>query len=255
MAGSAPALDDDIRVVVEEDDNSVRTEPDGSVVIDQPGGGVVVQLHPQASPDEDNKDPAKFYHNIADKIGDGPLSVIAEELFEAVSADDSSRSEWLSDRAERMALLGLKSEDPRAGDGSSAVDGQSVVTNPLLLDAMLRGWANAQAELLPAEGPCKIANYNPLPGQDDDTLAEAFQRDMNYFLTTTATEFGPETSHMLLWGCYFGGSGFKKVYTHPLKRRPCSDGMLNAPSRRLSRHRRSPAKVACSTAGSITSKC
>lgn len=225
MAGSAPALDDDIHVVVEDDDNSVRTEPDGSIVIDQPGGGVVVQLHPQPEADKDNDDPAKFYQNIADKIGDGALSVIAEELFEAVSADDSSRSEWLSDRAERMALLGLKSEDPRAGDGSSAVDGQSVVTNPLLLDAMLRGWANAQAELLPAEGPCKIANYNPLPGQADDELAEAFQRDMNYFLTTTATEFAPETSHMLLWGTYFGGSGFKKVYTHPLKKRPCSEAV------------------------------
>lgn len=227
MADLATTLPDDIRVIVDDDDNSVRTEPDGSIVIDQPGGGVVVQLHPQTEPDADVDDPKKFYDNIASKIaskiGEGRLQIIANELMEAVEADDSSRSEWLSDRRERMALLGLKSEDPRAGDGSTAVDGQSVVTNPLLLDAILRGWANAQAELLPAEGPCKIANYNPIPGQADDELAEAFQRDMNYFLTTTATEFAPETSHMLLWGTYFGGSGFKKVYTHPLKKRPCSE--------------------------------
>jgi hypothetical protein len=225
LAGLAQDTDDDIHVVVEGDDSGVRTEPDGTVVIDQPGGGVVVQLHPQAEPDKDIDDPAKFYENIADKIGDGRLMVIANELFEAIEADDSSRSEWLSDRAQRMGLLGLKSEDPSSGDGSSAVDGQSVVTNPLLLDAMLRGWANAQAELLPAEGPCKIADYNPIPGQQNDELAEAFQRDMNYFLTTTATEFAPETSHMLLWGTYFGGSGFKKVYTHPLKKRPSSEAV------------------------------
>src|SRR5882672_9683519 len=112
MAGTAPAFEnDDIRVVVEGDGDGVHTEPDGSVIIDQPGGGVVVHLHAQAEPDEDNEDPAKFYQNIADKIGDGRLSTMAEELFEAVGADDSSRSEWLSDRAERMALLGLKLED------------------------------------------------------------------------------------------------------------------------------------------------
>ena len=213
---------DDIKVVIEGDDEGVQREPDGSIVIPQPGGGVVVQLNPPHDDDEEAEDPKKFYANIAEKIGDHRLAVIAEELFEAVSADDSSRSEWLSERAERMALLGLKMENPSTSDGS-AVDGQSIVTNPLLLDAVLRGWANAQAELLPAEGPCKIANYDPKQGSEDDELAEAYQRDFNYYLTSIATEFVPETQHMLLWGVYFGGSGFKKVYTHPLKRRPTSE--------------------------------
>jgi hypothetical protein len=27
-------------------------------------------------------------------------------------------------------------------------------------------------------------------------------------------------AHMLLWGTYFGGSGFKKVYRCPVRRRP-----------------------------------
>ncbi len=217
------ADNDDIRVIIEDGDDSVRTLPGGHLAIDSPDGGVVIQLNPQrnTAPDEDADNPAKFYNNIADKIGDTRLSVIAEELFEAVSADDASRSEWLSDRAERMALLGLKLEDPSTGDGSNAVDGQSVVTNPALLDAVLRGWANAQAELLPAEGPCKIANYDPDSGEDQ--LAECFQDDFNYYLTSVATEFIPETQHMLLWGVYFGGCGFKKVYTHPLKKRPMSE--------------------------------
>lgn len=222
MAGPQALTTDDIRVVIEDDDNSVRTMPDGSIVVDQPDGGVVVQLNPQRKSAVDADDPSKFYANIADRIGDSELSVLAEQLFEAVSADDSSRSDWLATRADQMSLLGLKADDPRSGDSSAAVDGQSIVTNPLLLEATIKGWANAQAELLPAEGPCKIANY-ATDAENHDELAEIYQRDMNYYFTSIAKEFGPQTSHMLLWGCYFGGSGFKKVFTHPLKKRPYSE--------------------------------
>lgn len=215
---------EDITIVIEGDEN-VQTLPDGNIAIGQDDGGVVVQLNPSRADQSEADDPAKFYENIADRIGDARLLTIANELYEAVEADDKSRAEWLANRAAGMELLGLQMADPRSGDGASAVDGQSVVTNPLLLEACLKGWANAQAELLPAEGPCKVADYSDVPSQQKDELGEALQRDMNYFLTTIATEFGPETSHMLLWGCYFGGSGFKKVYNHPLKKRPCSEAV------------------------------
>src|SRR5262245_59986962 len=111
---------------------------------------------------------------------------IAMDLYEAVDADDRSRSEWLEDRSDRMQLLGLKSEDPRTSDSTAAVDGQSVVVNPMLLEAVLKGWANAQAEWLPAEGPCKIANYGDEANTHLDELSEAFQRDMNFYLTSVA---------------------------------------------------------------------
>lgn len=216
---------DNIQVVIEGDDGGVQTLPDGSLMVPGDDGGVIVHLNPPRADQADVDDPAKFYANLVDKIGEGELMVIANELHEAISADDQSRAEWLANRAAGMDLLGLKMEDPKNSDGASAVDGQSVVTNPLLLDGVLRGWANAQAELLPAKGPCKIADYSDLPTAQKDELGEALQRDMNYYLTTIATEFGPQTSHMLLWGCYFGGSGFKKVYTHPLKQRPYSESV------------------------------
>ena len=223
-AAALPDGDGDITVIIEDDGQTVRTLDSGDIAIDQPDGGVVIQLNPQRfNAANDDEDPKKFYQNLVEKIDDGRLMVIAEELFEVVQADDASRSEWLGDRADRMQLLGLKSDDPRSGDGASAVDGQSVVTNPLLLEACLKGWANAQAELLPAEGPCKIASYGDPTSTQDDELGEQLQKDMNYYLTSIATEFAPQTSHMLLWGCYFGGSGFKKVYTHPLKKRPYSE--------------------------------
>jgi len=216
---------EDIHVIIEDGEDNVHTDADGTISIPTEDGGVVVQLNPPRADQGDADDPAKFYENIVKRIGEGELMTIANNLHEAIEADDQSRAEWLANRAAGMDLLGLKMEDPRNSDGASPVDGQSVVTNPLLLDGVLRGWANAQAELLPAEGPCKIADYSDLPSQQKDELGEALQRDMNYYLTTTATEFGPETSHMLLWGCYFGGSGFKKVYTHPLKKRPYSEAV------------------------------
>jgi hypothetical protein len=225
---AGPALaQDNIEVVIEGDDTSgVHTDADGNISIDQDDGGVVIQLNPQRQDHgAEADDPQKFYSNLVDRIGEGHLSTIANQLHEAISADDNSRSEWLTNRAEAMDLLGLRMQDPRSGDGASAVDGQSVVTNPLLLDAVIRGWARAQAELLPAEGPCKIVDYSALPEGQKDLLGEAFERDMNYFLTSTAKEFRSGTSHMLLWGSFFGGSGFKKVYTHPIKKRPYSEAI------------------------------
>lgn len=210
--------------IVDDDEENVRVDPDtGNVEIDTPDGGVIVQLNPPKPSDPSNDNPAEFYKNIADKIGDGYLLTMANELMEAIEADDNSRSESLSNRAKGMDLLGLQMMEPRAGDGSSQMDGMSVVTNPLLLDAVLKGWANAQAEFLPAEGPCKIADFGDAPNAARDELAEVFERDMNYYLTSVATEYAPETSHMLLWGTFFGGAGFKKVYMHPIKNRPMSE--------------------------------
>ena len=225
MANPATQDDDDIRVVIDGDGDSVHTLPDGSIAIDQPDGGVVIRMNPQRAADPDVDDPSKFYANIVDKLGESELLTLANELYEAVDADDKSRANWLANQSSGLELLGLSLQDPSVGDGASAVDGQSVVTNPLLLEAVLKGWANAQAELLPAEGPCKVTNQADKASQAQDDLGEAFQRDMNYFLTSIATEFAPETSHMLLWGTYFGGSGFKKVYTHPLKKRPASESV------------------------------
>jgi hypothetical protein len=127
----------------------------------------------------------------------------------------------LANRAKGMDLLGLVIEDPRGGESAAGMDGMSVVTNPLLLEAILKDWANAQAEFLPAGGPCKVEDVGDAD-QSTDELADAYERDMNYFLTSIATEYAPETSHMLLWGRAFAGSGFKKVSIDPMKKRPTS---------------------------------
>lgn len=218
-----PAASDPISVIIEGEDNSTRVDPvSGAIEIDQPDGGVVVQLNPPKATADNDDD--KFYDNLVEKLEHTELTKIANELHEAVEADDRSRSGKLADISRGLDLLGLKLAEPRSdvSDSSGPMDGMSSVTNPLLLEACLKGWANSQAELLPAEGPCKVQDMG------DETeikgeLAEAFERDINWYLTTGAPEYYPDTSSMLLWGTYFGGSGFKKIYRCPLRRRPVSD--------------------------------
>lgn len=222
---------ENIEVLVEEEDNSVRRNADGSIEIDQPDGGVIIQFDPKDDDDEDGDgdvDLDKFYENLAIKMDNTRLLVIGNELCEAVQADDRSRANTLAIHARGLDLLGIELKDPSTsvgGDSSSAIDGMSTVTSPLLLEACLKGWANAQAELLPAEGPCKVDNVGLTPNQQKDDLADALELGMNTYLTDVAKEYVPDTSQMLLWGVYFRGAGFKKVFRCPLRRRPVSDSV------------------------------
>ena len=218
-----PQLNEPINVIIEDGSGESVRHIDGNIEIDTPDGGVVVQFNPQAQSDPSNDNPAEFYSNIAGKLGESQRMTIANELIEAINADDMSRQPSLANRTKGMDLLGLEMADPKSGDGAAAMDGMSVVNNPLLLEAILKDWANAQSEFLPAGGPCKVEDVEDDPDQATQDLADAYERDMNYFLTSIATEYGPETSHMLLWGRAFGGAGIKKVYMHPMKKRPTSE--------------------------------
>jgi hypothetical protein len=229
MAGLAPAANDDgISIVIEDEDTGVRRDPEtGNVEIPQGDGGVVIQFNRPGDGDEDPKDddPENFYRNLADGMDDLKLQTIANDLLEAIAADDSSRAQWLANRQKGMDILGIQLKEPQtssAGDSSNALDGLSTVTNPLLLEACLKGWANAQAELLPAAGPCKVEDIGSEETEENTQLSEALERGMNAYLTTVAKEYYPDTQKMLLWGVYFSGSGFKKLYRCPLKRRPVS---------------------------------
>lgn len=222
-----PAPNESLHIVITDEDETIHVDPEtGTVEEKQPDGGIVVRLDARRPKADDKPDEDDFFRNIVEDIDRMRLAQIAEELMEEIQADDNSRQESLQNIARGLDLLGIKLEEPRAtaGDATAAVEGMSSVTNPLLLEAVLKGWANAHAELLPASGPVKIRDdVNTLVG--DDELAEALERDMNHYLTKTAKEYYPDTSHMLLWGTYFGGSGFKKVYRCPLRRRPVSESV------------------------------
>jgi hypothetical protein len=223
---SAPPTSDPIHVVIDDDTETVHVDPEtGTVTEKQPDGGVVVHLDAR-KPKADDDEGGEWFANLVDEIGASELGQIANELYEQIEADDNSRQGHLEIRARGLDLLGTELKEPKAGigDSSTAGEGMSTVTNPLMLDCLLHAWANDVGEFLPANGPWKIKVDGEETVAEDD-LAEALERDMNHYSTQIATEYYPDTSHMLLWGVDFGGSGFKKVYRCPMRRRPVSESV------------------------------
>jgi len=211
-----------LRVVVEDgDDQTILVDPEtGDVTRMQPEGGAVVQFGAMKKGSDGTE---KWFDNLVDKIDGIKLSILTNELIEGIKADDQSRQSWLTDTTNGLTIMALKLEMP---DTSSSPTGDgpqlSKVRNPLLADSVFKGWANAEAELLPANGPVKVKSDGRETNQEDQD-SDIYERAMNRFFTKTATEYYPETSHMLLWGTYFKGSGFKKVYRCPLRRRPVAE--------------------------------
>jgi hypothetical protein len=213
--------DQPIVVRIDDEVETIRVDPrTGTIEQTMPDGSVKVNLDADKRQAEGTDD--KWFRNLIDDIDDIDLSVITNELVEGIEADNQSRQESLATHARGLDLLGIKLEEPK-GD---AQDGGTVssVTNPLLLEACLKGWANAEAELLPAAGPVKVETTNANNAENDE-LAERLEAGFNYYLTKTATEYYPDTSHMLLWGTYFRGAGFKKIYRCPMRRRPVSESV------------------------------
>ena len=205
-------------------DPAQLSETKSAIVVTFPDGSVTINTNPAETPKSNLAD-AKFNANLAESIGTEALSALAEELLTGIDEDERSRAEWLEERAEGIKLLALKIEKP-GGQGASAagVDNTSRTRHTLLLEAALRFQANARSELLPTDGPVKIENQDGGDTLEDDDLAQMLQDDMNYYMTVTASEYYPDTDRMLLW-TGVGGSGFKKVYRCPVRRRPVSESV------------------------------
>jgi len=192
----------------------------GAISIPMEDGSVVVDFAPEGDPDIDTDD---HDVNLALVIDHNILGNIAEDLLDGIEADDKSRSEWLFTRARGIDMLGVKLEDPKSGVGASSapLEGMSVYRDSTLLESTLRFQANAQGEMLPASGPVKVVDY----GDEDiqsDMLASKLEKDLNYYLTTTASEYYPDSRRMFFW-TGFSGLAFKKIYRDPIKRRPVSE--------------------------------
>ena len=214
--------DDDLGDIPEIDENGAIMK------IDHGDGSITLSLDgkPIADPEDTADQPAGWFDNLSERIDQSELSRISEDLLRGVQDDLESRNEWIEDRAQGIKLLGLKIELPGlqgSGDGAP-IEGMSKVRHPLLQEAVLRFQANARSELLPTDGPVKIRDDANGSTVQRDEIANAFEKDMNHFLTSTAKEYYPDTDRMLLL-LGFGGTSFKKVFFCPLRNRPASDSV------------------------------
>ena len=220
--------EDMIIEVVDDAKDMEVTDKNGAILeIQHPDGSLTISL--DGKPINDNRaerDDTDWYRNLVDDVSEGVLTGISQDLLRGIRDDISSRNDWIEDRAQGIKLLGLKIELPGlqgATDGAP-VEGMSKVRHPLLLEAVLRFQANARSELLPTDGPVKIRNDNNNATLLNDQLANALEDDLNHYLTSTATEYYPDTDRMLLM-LGFGGTAFKKVYFCPLRNRPVSESV------------------------------
>lgn len=214
--------------IVDDGEDQPTLDSDGNILeIKHPDGSITISLDGKPINDRKKKsDKNNWFRNLAEDIEDQELQSIASDLLRGVDDDLQSRKDWIEDRAQGIKLLGLKIEIPGlagASDGAP-VEGMSKVRHPLLLEAVLRFQANARSELLPTDGPVKIRNDSNFATLEQDQLANAYERDMNHYLTSTATEYYPDTDRMLLM-LGFGGSAFKKIYFCPLRGRPVSESV------------------------------
>lgn len=192
--------------------------PTNIAITQQADGGVVVDLsaRPKAAAGSGNPDVGKgFDDNLIDALDYTSVNSIVEEVHQGVEADVQSRQQWVDNYNEGLSLLGLILEKPAQLNNNT-----STVRHPMLAWAIIQGQALANGEMLPADGPVKVANEGSLP----DGVAEALERDLNFYLKTTAKEYYPDTDRAL-WYLYYGGTIFKKVYRCPLRQRPVSEAV------------------------------
>lgn len=214
VAGNMPDAED---VELGTQDLGDLINPDKNVItIDLPDGSVNINFGPlMNSPSEEASD---HDANLALHMQLGQLEDISSNLLRLISNDKTRQDKRLQDIVKGVELLGIKLEEPRAEPGE---DGISVIRHPLLLEAILRFQANARGEMLPADGPVKVENFGDQDAHTDDE-SNALEEDMNYYLTTGAPEYYPDTDRMF-FSLGMGGEAYKKVYIHPIKRRPVSE--------------------------------
>jgi hypothetical protein len=236
--GGAPIDDGQpVTIVLQED----AEEPVENIGIERADGSLLIRLDGKKISKEPSGSAKAHDANLAEFIDERELARICDELLNGIDADIQSRREWMERRAAGIKHLALKVENPRSptADADTAVEGQTTVRTPILLDAVLRFQANARGELLPAGGPVKVSNTATTKtphrqfleqqlqrpreetGEDNDILAEDLQTLFNRYLTIVDKEYYVDTNRMFLMQG-FGGCGFKKVYKCPIKRRPIS---------------------------------
>lgn len=207
----------DIQVIVEGEDGPEFDNETGTIQIPLEDGSLLIDFEPPAPP---RPEVESFDDNLADYLDGSELSAIGERLLRGIEADEQSRSDWLTIMEGGISLLGLEVKIPRGASAAATTpsEGISTIDSPLLLEACLRFQANARAELLPADGPVKV-RIDGLSNAVSQDLAGALQKDLNHYLTVTASEYVPDTDKMLfLLG--FSGISFKKGFHDPIKRRP-----------------------------------
>lgn len=217
---------------------------DAEIVIQTADGGLTLGIGDGDFPApaiRESREPRPFGENIAKYLDDSTLANIASEIVQGVEADIVSHSTQVDQYSKGIDLLGTKVEEIANRSQRKNI---SRAGHPLMIEAMVKYWAGAAGEMLPAGGPVKVPTIGEVP-DDIQALADAFEDDFNYFLTFVDKGYRPDTSQMLMQQAFIG-IGYKKVYRDPLRDYPISRA-INFPDLIIS-----PEAVALETANRVT---
>ena len=156
-----------------------------------------------------------FDENLAEKLDEKELTMLAGDLLGDFDDDLASRKDWIQTYVDGLELLGMKIEERM-----DPWPGACGVYHPLLSEALVKFQAETIMAILPAAGPVKTQIIGKETPEKKDS-AERVQNDMNYQIMDKMTEFRPETERML-WGLGLSGNAFKKVYFDPALNRQTS---------------------------------
>lgn len=216
--GSDAAANDDlspaeIDLSDDQDDGSPNLDSSGVASQELDDGAVELDFDPQ----QVIQAGAEMRHdaNLAALMPPEKRNELAARIIQMVKDDKDSRAEWEGSLADGLALLGTKIEDR-----TFPFKGASGVTDPMLAEAVIKFFADAYGELLPAAGPVK-AKVVGVSNEVLDAQASRVKEWMNLYLTDLAPEYYPDYQNMLFW-LGLAGSTFKKVYQDPISGRPLS---------------------------------
>jgi hypothetical protein len=182
-------------------------EPELEIEIEDPesvkirADGMEIEIEPTDETDE-------FNENLAEKMHEDDLTMLASDLLGDFQADLDARKDWVQTYVDGLELLGMKIEER-----TEPWPGACGVYHPLLSEALVKFQSETIMETFPAAGPVKTQ----ILGKETTEKIEAAQRvkdDMNYELTEVMVEYRPEHERML-WGLGLSGNAFKKVYFDP----------------------------------------
>ena len=158
-----------------------------------------------------------FQDNLADVLDESELTILGQELCEAVNRDKESRNKRDKQYEEGLRRTGLGDDAP----GGAAFSGASDVVHPVMAEACVDFAARAIKELFPPQGPVKTSTIGAMTEEQLD-VAERKRLYLNWQLTDQMPEYRSELEQ-LLTQLPLGGSQFQKFWHDDRFNRPVSE--------------------------------
>lgn len=170
--GAAPPTGK-VHIVGPDDGDDQDTDKPSASSTEMPNGDLEIAFgKPKAQ--RKAKSDKNFNRNLAEGMDDFALNGIASNLLQMIEGDELDRREWEETANLTASYLGVKLEDPVTSVSADGTVCRAVAT--CMLEAAVKMWGVARAELLPVSGPVKVRQDKPpqpTPTEEQDAAAGA----------------------------------------------------------------------------------